>query len=155
MLATDAYFAIRQELMALEYSLARTESDRLAHRLDIDELLLRWRRFATDPGFASDDRTLLQDYVICLFARNTLERFVVAASEQTRAFLKPLIEPSDDAFRAQTSPTDPGLTELYKGSSEGWWWRVTPRSLGNELRRQLTDSGTIDGEGRVTLRDAD
>ncbi len=130
---------VRRELLGLEQRLARPGQDGTKVATNVSNLILTWEWFG--PEFGADDRTLLQDYVHFLLVRDSLEEFVTAATPATRSYLEAPIGPSDDAFRAATTPVDSGIIRLFPRASGNWWWRVTPRQLGRELRRQFAGAG--------------
>jgi hypothetical protein len=102
---------------------------------DLDTLVSTWDRFGS--RIWTDDRTLVFDYLAFLFARDRLERVILAADPETASTIRARVAAADDRFRADTNDADPGLVARYKKPDSGWWWRRTPKELGHALRPEL------------------
>ena len=103
---------------------------------DVDTMVSTWNRFG--PAIWSDDRTLVFDYLAVLWARDRLERSMLAADPDTALAIRARITVADDRFREHSVDIDPCLATRYQMPDPGWWWLRTPKEVGRSLRPELT-----------------
>lgn len=103
---------------------------------DLDTMVSTWDRCG--PGVWADDRTLVFDYLAFLWARDRLERAILAADPETASTMRARIATADERFRQSSVEVDPGLATRYRVPDAGWWWRRTPTQMGRSLIAELT-----------------
>jgi hypothetical protein len=131
----EKYRAVRRELIKLEYQLGSVGKSGQRHPRNINALIVTWESFG--PGYGTDDRILLEDYVHFLRVRDVIEQFLEVATPVTRSYLDSLCSLADERFRMATTDVDPRIPEQFTSNSSGWWWMRTPKTPGAELRRAM------------------
>ena len=86
-----------------------------------------------------DDRTMPEDVVAWLFARDRIQVAYVNAPTETQAELDVVLAPLDAEYRTRTRIQGDGMTGFVSHHGEGWWWHRVPKRMGRSFPARLRE----------------